>query len=231
MRETAPVAGNDQDRLRTAAEDVQREQAQSRRSDRQSRPAVYPPIVRGKAKAPVEFGVKFDLSVAGGVCRVEHLSFDAYNESSVLVQAVERYREREGHYPPSRVLADKIYRNRTNLRYCKEHGIRLSGPALGRPKKDAERDRKQEYPDNTDRIEVERQFSVCKGSFGLGLITTRLAETTFSSILLSIIAMNVDKMAKAILSAHFDEIIFGEVIWIPQGEIRGLFDDFSELAA
>ena len=188
------------------------------------------PIVRGKAKAPVEFGVKFDLSVAGGVCRVEHLSFDAYNESSVLVQAVERYREREGHYP-SRVLADKIYRNRTNLRYCKEHGIRLSGPALGRPKKDAERDRKQEYLDNTDRIEVERQFSVCKGSFGLGLITTRLAETTFSSILLSIIAMNVDKMAKAILPAHFDEIIFGEVIWIPQGKIRGLFDVFSELAA
>lgn len=188
------------------------------------------PIVRGKAKAPVEFGVKFDLSVADGVCRVEHMSFDAYNESSVLVQAVERYKEREGHYP-SRVLADKIYRTRANLQYCKEHDIRLSGPALGRPKKDAERDRKQEYQDNTDRIEVERQFSVCKGSFGLGLITTRLAETTFSSILLSIIAMNVDKIAKAILSAHFGEILFGEVIWVPQWEIKGLFDDFSKLAA
>ena len=80
------------------------------------------PIVRGKAKAPVEFGVKFDLSVAEGVCRVEHMSFDAYNESSVLVQAVERYREREGHYP-SRVLADKIYRNRANLRTAKSTAI------------------------------------------------------------------------------------------------------------
>lgn len=38
--------------------------------------------------------------------------------------------------------ADKIYRNRENLSYCKLHGIRLSGPALGRPKKDEQRDRR-----------------------------------------------------------------------------------------
>ena len=52
---------------------------------------------------------------------------------------VERYRKRTGRYP-SRVLADKIYRNRDNLAYCKLHHIRLSGPALGRPKKDELRD-------------------------------------------------------------------------------------------
>lgn len=46
----------------------------------------------------------------------------------------ERFQEREGHYP-ARILADKIYRNRDNLSYCKERGIRLSGPALGRPQK------------------------------------------------------------------------------------------------
>lgn len=42
---------------------------------------------------------------------------------------VEQFREREGHYP-TLVLADKIYRNRENLSYCKERGIWLSGPAL-----------------------------------------------------------------------------------------------------
>ena len=46
----------------------------------------------------------------------------------------ERFREREGNYP-SRILADKIYRNRENPNYCKVYGIRLSGPALGRPKR------------------------------------------------------------------------------------------------
>ena len=187
------------------------------------------PIVRGKAKAPVEFGVKFDMSVTDGYCRVEYMSFAAYNESTVLVQAVERYKEREGYYPV-RVLADKIYRTRTNLQYCKEHGIRLSGPALGRPKKEIVRDRKQEYQDNTDRIEVERRFSVCKGSFGLGLITTRLAQTTLSSIMLSIIAMNVDKLAKAFLSAKICEVILG-VSWGHRKEVMHLWGDFSQLAA
>jgi len=39
---------------------------------------------------------------------------------------VERFLEREGHYP-SRILADKIYRNRENLSDCKKRGIRVSG--------------------------------------------------------------------------------------------------------
>ena len=42
---------------------------------------------------------------------------------------IEQYKHRTGHYP-ERILADKIYRNRNNLAYCKERSIRLSGPAL-----------------------------------------------------------------------------------------------------
>ena len=93
------------------------------------------PIVRGKAAAPVEFGARIDLSLdEKGMARIERMSFDAYNESDVLIEAVKRYFERTGHYP-ERILADKIYRNRNNLAYCRAHGIRLSGPSLGRPKK------------------------------------------------------------------------------------------------
>ncbi len=39
---------------------------------------------------------------------------------------------RTGHYP-ERLLADPIYRTRDNRKFCKLHGIRLSGPKLGRP--------------------------------------------------------------------------------------------------
>ena len=92
------------------------------------------PIVRGKTGKPVEFGAKLDISVSDGWTRLECWSFDAYNEGTKLIETIERYRVREGHYP-ERVLADKIYRNRENLNYCKLHGIRLSGPALGRPKR------------------------------------------------------------------------------------------------
>ena len=152
------------------------------------------PIVRGKAKAPVEFGAKLDLSIdENGIARLERLSFDAYNESDVLITAVENYKSRTGHYP-ERVLVDQIYRNRTNRAFCSEHGIRISGPALGRPEKDNKVDKKQEYIDNIDRIEVERAFSLAKRRYGLGLITAKLDTTTRSSIALSIIAMNVNRL-------------------------------------
>lgn len=153
------------------------------------------PIVRGKAAAPMEFGAKPDLSIdENGMARLERLSFDAYNESDVLTSAIERYKERTGHYQ-QRVLADKIYRNRENLSFCRQHGIRLSGPALGRPKKDAMADKKTEYTDNAERVEIERAFSLAKRCYGLGKIMTKLDTTTRGSIALSILAMNVDRLA------------------------------------
>jgi len=151
------------------------------------------PIVRGKAKAPVEFGTKLDISVVNGYCRLEKASFDAYNEGEYLIEMIEKYKARTGVYP-ERVLADKIYRNRENLRFCKENNIQLSGPSLGRPKKDAVLDKKQEYIDNCDRVEVERKYGLAKSKFGLGLIRTRLAETNHTTIALSILAMNLSKI-------------------------------------
>ena len=95
---------------------------------------------------------------------------------------------------PSRILADKIYRNRDNLAYCKLKQIRLSGPALGRPKKDNNRDKKRDYQDECERVEVERRFSLAKRKCGLGLIVTKLEETISHSIAMSIVVLNLRKI-------------------------------------
>jgi IS5 family transposase len=108
---------------------------------------------------------------------------------------VERYHERTGHYP-ERVLADKIYRNRENISYCTTRNIRLSGPALGRPKKGEIRDKQQNYRDEADRIEVERDFSLAKRKCGLGLIVTRLEETTCHCLGMSILLLNLRKLER-----------------------------------
>ena len=158
------------------------------------------PIVRGKIKAPVEFGAKLDISVCGGFIRLEKQSFEAYNESTTLKAIIECYRERTGTYP-ERVLADKIYRSRDNFAFCKERGIRLSGPALGRPKKNEKLDRKQDYRDICERVEVERKFSLAKLKCGLGKIYTRLAETTESVIALSILVVNLKKICHDFFAA------------------------------
>lgn len=156
------------------------------------------PIVRGKAGKPVEFGAKLDISVAGGWTRLECFSFDAYNEAGNLPAMAERFWEREGYYP-SRILADKIYRNRENLRFCKEHGIRLSGPTLGRPKKDEVRNKTQDFLDECERVEVERRFSLAKRKCGLGLIRTKLRQTIAHSVAMSILVLNLRKIQCALL--------------------------------
>ena len=175
------------------------------------------PIVRGKSKAQVEFGAKLGLSIVDGFGRIEKISFEAYNESKVLADVVERYKQRTGHYP-KRILADKIYRNRNNLAYCKERNIRLSGPALGRPRKDAVIDKKAEYRDNADRVEVERAFSLAKGSYGLGLIRTKLEETTRGSIVLSILVMNINRKLRMFLRLFvisiFSRFKIQKLFWI-----------------
>jgi hypothetical protein len=153
------------------------------------------PIVRGKAKTKCEFGAKIDVSVSNGFIRLEHSSFDAYNESGNLIEIIERYHEREGHYP-ERVLVDGIYRNRGNLAYCKKNGIRLMGKPLGRPRKDAIPNKKQMRADEIDRIEAERKLSHAKGSFGLGLIRTRLKDTSETAIALSIVALNLHHIGR-----------------------------------
>ena len=110
----------------------------------------------------------------------------------------ERLQEREGHYP-SRILVDKIYRNRENLSYCKAHGIRLSGPALGRPRKGETRDRAQDYRDECERVEVERRFSLAKRKCGMGLVTAKLRETAAHVIAMSVLVLNLRKIQCAIL--------------------------------
>ena len=39
-------------------------------------------IVRGKAHANTEFGAKLHISMVDGYAKIEHLSFDAYNEAT-----------------------------------------------------------------------------------------------------------------------------------------------------
>lgn len=95
-----------------------------------SQPHVRP-IVRGKAAAKTEFGMKLSISVVDGISMPERMSWNAYNEGCDLVRDIERYRERYGHYPES-VHADKIYRTLANRMWCKERDIRLSGVPLGR---------------------------------------------------------------------------------------------------
>ena len=63
-----------------------------------SQPHVRP-IVRGKAGRDVEFGAKLSLSLVDGYSYLDHISWEAYNESTCLKDQIESYQIRFGHYP------------------------------------------------------------------------------------------------------------------------------------
>jgi hypothetical protein len=73
---------------------------------------------------------------------VEELQWDAFNEGGTLIDSVEAFCRAYGHYP-ARVLADKFFRTRENLKYCSERGIYINGPKLGKSQTDEALGRQQ----------------------------------------------------------------------------------------
>ena len=169
-----------------------------------SQPHVRP-IKRGKAGAATEFGAKISASLIDGVSFVDRIGWDAYNETGDLVGQIEAYRTRFGHYPES-VHADKIYRTRDNRKFCKKHGIRLSGPPLGRPPADVEKQKamvKQAREDELARIPIEGKFGQGKRRFSLSRIMCKLAITSEAAILVAFVVMNLEKWLKGHFFALF----------------------------
>lgn len=163
-----------------------------------SQPHVRP-IKRGKAGAETEFGAKISVGLVEGFSFVDRISWDAYNESGDLIEQIESYRKRFGHYPES-VHADKIYRTRDNRKYCKKHGIRLSGPPLGRPPAEPEKQqamKSQARQDELERIPIEGKFGQGKRRFSLSRIMCKLAITSETAIMVAFLVMNLEKWLKS----------------------------------
>lgn len=163
------------------------------------------PMVRGKVSAPVEFGAKLSVSVVSGWVFLDRLSWDPYHEAWDLQGQVAKYRNRYGYYPES-VHADKTYRNRENRAYCKNHNIRLSGPPLGRRKKDPEvarQDKTLIRQDERDRIPVEGKFGNGKRRYGLDRIMAKRVSTSESTIGTIILVMNLERILRYFLFISF----------------------------
>ena len=163
------------------------------------------PIVRGKTRTPVEFGAKVEVSLVDGYARLEKLSWEAFNEGGTLQESVERFKADTGRYP-ARILADKLFRTRDNLNYCKKRGIRMSGPKLGRPPKDPALYREQrrvERAESGERSEIECAFGVGKRRYTLGCIMTRLQHTSEVSVHVSFLTMNLFRRLRLLLVRFF----------------------------
>ena len=118
---------------------------------------------------------------------------------------MEGYRKAYGHYP-DRVLADTIFRTRENLRYCKDHGIHLNGPRMGKPTKDPiirKQELRQEWLESGERGDIERRFGIAKRCYSLGRVTTKLKHTSEVMIHMSVLTLNLQKRLRLLFRFFF----------------------------
>jgi hypothetical protein len=148
------------------------------------------PIVRGKAGRDVEFGAKLSVSLVEGYAYLDHLSWDAFNESGDLICQVENYKQRFGFYPAS-VHADKIFGTRDNRQYLKDHGIRFSGKPLGRPPKLSKEEKRELKKGLSVRNRIEGKFGEGKRKYDLDLIKAKTPRTSESWIACVFFVMNL----------------------------------------
>jgi transposase, IS5 family len=147
------------------------------------------PIVRGKTNANVEFGAKIQVCLMNGFSFLSDLSWEAFNEGTRLMTAVEQFRKRFGCLP-AEVLADQIYCTRDNRAKLKELGIRLKAKPLGRPPAV-----KTEHVRPGERNPIEGKFGQAKTAYGLGRIKARQQGTSESWIATIILVLNLVKLA------------------------------------
>jgi len=167
------------------------------------------PIVRGKSGTPVEFGAKLSVSCVDGHAFLDHLSWDNFNESGDLQQQVELFKSRFGHYPEA-VYVDQIYRTRSNRAYCRNLGIRITAPPLGRPvPDDLATIRKQTLEDAKVRNQIEGKFGQAKRRFSLNRVMTKLANTSETAIAITFLVMNLEALLKQLAFLFFSWFMLG----------------------
>ena len=188
------------------------------------------PIIRGKAGVAVEFGAKLSASCSDGFVYLDPLSWDNFNESGALQPQAAAYKARFGHYPET-IYADQIYRTRANRTWCKDRGIRLMGLPLGRPAEDKQAAlRRQLREDEKIRNQIEGQFGQGKRRFSLSRVMAKLASTAETSIAISFLVMNLERLLRQVLCFIF--CLFAQ--WLgwkyPNGRRQGRFSKLYQLA-
>jgi len=170
------------------------------------------PIIRGKASHKVEFGSKLSVSMIDGIAMVDRFGWDAFNESTDLIDQIERYKSRCGCYPEV-VLADGIYGTRVNRAYMKEKEIRFGGKPLGRPKKQTlenaaqlKAEKRKRRQDALDRIPIEGKFGQGKNGYRLNYIRARTQKTSEAWINNIFLVMNLMVLFREFCFNYFNQL-------------------------
>jgi hypothetical protein len=157
------------------------------------------PIIRGKESKPVEFGAKVNKLLVDGISFIEHISFDAFNESTRFTQGVHLQRKLFGKC--THHSADAIYATNKNRKYCTKEKITTNFIPKGKQKlQHIEQSKIMRTQLNKQRSTVlEGSFGNDKNHYLLQKINARNRDTEVCWIFFGMLTANASKIAKRIV--------------------------------
>lgn len=153
------------------------------------------PIVRGKEVKAVEFGAKVNMVQFNGINFIEHLSFNAFNEGTRLIQSIRYGRSLFGKI--THISADDIYATNTNRKYSTAAHIVTNFKRKGRAGKHEEHRKiisRELRKERTTRMEG--SFGTEKEHYGLYRIKARTERNEILWIFFGVHTANAVRIAK-----------------------------------
>jgi hypothetical protein len=152
------------------------------------------PIVRGKENKRVEFGMKVHMLQVDGICIIDKMEFNAFNESTRLKFSVLKHKSLFGQC--NQLGADRIYATNANRRYATDHKIFTSFPKKG-PKTDLPSEINLRKILSSARATImEGSFGTHKQHYGLDKIKAKGAKREMLWAFFSVMTSNAVRMGK-----------------------------------
>jgi IS5 family transposase len=133
------------------------------------------PIKRGKENKPNEFGLKVHMLQVDGVCFIDEMNFNAFNEGTRLKVSVLKHKN--FFKTCNQLAADGIYANNANRSYLTSKGIFTSFPKKGPKVNNPNEDKLRGLLSKQRATVMEGSFGIHKTSYGLQKIKAKSAKT------------------------------------------------------
>jgi hypothetical protein len=164
------------------------------------------PIVRGKETKRVEFGAKVNLLQTDGINFIEHISFDAFNEGTRLINSV-WLTQTLFNIKVHMLGGDGIYATNANRKFCSQNGIVTSFVRKGRASKDEPVLKQIRKIISTERAtRMEGAFGTQKNHYSLDKIKARTKQNEILWIFFGIHTANAVEISRRKFQQEHQEL-------------------------
>jgi hypothetical protein len=154
------------------------------------------PIIRGKETKRVEFGMKAHLLQVDGICVIDHMSFNAFNESTRL--KISTFKHRSTFTDLYQLGADGIYATNANRKYLTGKKIFTCFPRKGHQIDTKAEKQLRSAIANQRATVMEGSFGVHKISYGLNKVKAKNMKNEIIWVFFGVMTANAVKMSKRI---------------------------------